>query len=532
MMNYRRLTAMLLVSGLLTGAVAGCGSSTQTTDSGSGTTAQTAAQDDTFEILQTKDDGTIMGDYYVGSNEDTINWGRLPNRDTEPVLTVESGSTVTFDTVSHEGLLEDQGRDALEYFTSQGVSEDEILTDAINITDSDIAHDFLEDGPHIVTGPVEVEGAEPGDVLKVEVLDLQPRVPYGVISNRHYKGALPDEFPENSPRYDDASAEEPEKYGDVSKFAPIKKVDDVWCSYYEVDGKEVTYELDSFLGIMGVATDTEEMLSSVPPTEQGGNLDINELGEGSTLYLPIEVEGAMFYTGDPHFAQGDGEVALTALEGSLRGTVRLTVLKNGSEEIVGDSENFTQPFGETEDYWIPIGLDEDLDEAMKEACRESIDFLNEQLGVDRDMAYAYLSAATDYEVSQVVDKTKGIHALIKKTDFINLLDINLTAGDTKQDVAVIDRTFYTPLEDTVKALGGSVKWNGDTATVTLGSVEATMTKNSNIYYSNSAKVVQDSALVEQDGTVLIPVQALNEVLNASVNWSTSDKSLNGIVIAK
>ena len=82
MMNYRRLTAMLLVSGLLTGAVAGCGSSTQTTDSGSGTTAQTAAQDDTFEILQTKDDGTIMGDYYVGSNEDTINWGRLPNRDT------------------------------------------------------------------------------------------------------------------------------------------------------------------------------------------------------------------------------------------------------------------------------------------------------------------------------------------------------------------------------------------------------------------------------------------------------------------
>ena len=96
MMNYRRLTAMLLVSGLLTGAVAGCGSSTQTTDSGSGTTAQTAAQDDTFEILQTKDDGTIMGDYYVGSNEDTINWGRLPNRDTEPVLTVESGSTVTF----------------------------------------------------------------------------------------------------------------------------------------------------------------------------------------------------------------------------------------------------------------------------------------------------------------------------------------------------------------------------------------------------------------------------------------------------
>lgn len=525
-MNYRRIAAMVLVSGILSGAIAGC-AETET-----GTPATAAQQDEEFQVLQSKDDGTIVGDYYVGSNTDTINWGRLPNRDTQAILTVESGSTVTFDTVSHEGLLEDQGRDAKEYFGNFGVSDDQILTDAINITDSDMAHDFLEDGPHIVTGPVAIEGAEPGDVLKVEVIDLQPRVPYGVISNRHYKGALPDEFPENTVRLDDASAEEPEKYGDVSVFAPIKKVDDVWCSYYDVDGKEVTYALDPFLGIMGVATDTEEMLSSVPPTEQGGNLDINELGEGSTLYLPIEVEGGMFYTGDPHFAQGDGEVALTALEGSLRGTVRLTVIKAGSDEIVGDSANFVQPFGETEDYWIPIGLDEDLDEAMKEACRESIDFLNEQLGVARDVAYAYLSAATDYEVSQVVDKTKGIHALIKKTDFTNLVNISLTANGAEQGVTIINRTFYTPLENTVKALGGSVEWDGDTATVTLGSVEAQIERNSNIYYANGNKIVEDSAVVTDNDTAMIPVQALNEVLNVGVNWSTVGKSLNGVAVAK
>ena len=531
-MNYRRITAFMLASGILTGSLAGCGGkSTETSNpaAGSGTAAQ---QEEAFQVLQTQEDGSIMGDYYVGSNEDTIHWGRLPNRDVEPVLSVESGSTVTFDTVSHEGLLEDQGRNAKEYFNGFGVSDDQILTDAINITGSDIQHDFLEDGPHIVTGPVEIEGAEPGDVLKVEVLDLQPRVPYGVISNRHYKGALPEEFPENSPRYDDASAENPERYGDVSKFAPIKKVDDVWCSYYEVDGKEVTYELDPFLGIMGVATDTEEMLSSVPPTEQGGNLDINELGEGSTLYLPIEVKGGMFYTGDPHFAQGDGEVALTALEGSLRGTVRLTLIKSGSEEVVGDSANFTQPFGETEDYWIPVGLDEDLDEAMKEACRESIDFLNEQLGVDRDMAYAYLSAATDYEVSQVVDKTKGIHALIKKTDFINLLDIALVANGEKQELTVVDRTFYAPLESAVKALGGKYSEKDGAITVTLGSVEAQMKLDSNIYTANGDRVVLDSAVIEQDGTVMVPTEALNKVLNVAVNWSTVGKSLHGIAVSK
>jgi Predicted acetamidase/formamidase len=158
---------------------------------------------------------------------------------------------------------------------------------------------------------------------------------------------------------------------------------------------------------MGLATNTEEMLSSVPPLPVGGNLDINELGIGSTLYLPVEVAGGLFYTGDPHFVQGDGEVALTALEGSLRGSVRLTVLKKGSPEIPRNGETFEQAFAETEKYWIPVGLNADLDEAMKQSVRESISFLEKQLGVDRAMAYAYLSAGVDYEVSQVVGQDQG-----------------------------------------------------------------------------------------------------------------------------
>ena len=229
------------------------------------------------------------------------------------------------------------------------------------------------------------------------MLDLAPRVPYGVITNRHFKGALPDEFPEKE-RLETASVENPEAYGDVSVFCPIHQEDGIWYGTVDDNGTEMKFPLSPFLGIMGVAPDTSEKVSTVPPINVGGNLDINELGVGATLYLPVEVEGAKFYTGDPHFVQGDGEVALTALEGSLRGTVRLTLLKAGDSSIPKTSEKFTQAFAETEKYWIPIGLNEDLDEAMKQSVRESVNFLSNQFNLDRAKVYAYLSAGVDYEV--------------------------------------------------------------------------------------------------------------------------------------
>lgn len=383
------------------------------------------------------------GEYYVPSSLENIQWGNLPNASSEPVLTIPSGGTVTFDTVSHEGILEDQGRDAVKYFSQHGINSDMVLEDAQAITDSSIEHDFEDEGPHIVTGPVAVEGADPGDVLKIEVLSLTPRVPYGVISNRHGKGALPGEFPENDGPEEGASEENPELYHNISTFTPIEEIDGKW--YASIPGEDVRFPINPFMGLMGVAADTEEYVHSVPPSETGGNLDINELGVGSTLYLPVEVAGALFYTGDPHFAQGDGEVALTALEASLRGTFRLTVLDNGDAAIPGDGKNFTQPFGETNDFWIPVGLDEDLDEAMKEAVRESVDFLDEDLQMDRSKALAYLSAATDYEVSQVVDKTKGVHALIRKDDFVNKSAvISNTTSDNEEGGELADTATNIP----------------------------------------------------------------------------------------
>ena len=359
--------------------------------------------------------GEYAGNFYVPSSLDNVTWGYLPNRTAKPVLSVPSGSVVTFDTVSHEGLLEDQGRDPAAYFGSHGVKPDHVLQEAVALTSSERAHDFAKDGPHVVTGPVAIEGAEPGDVLKVEILAVEPRVPYGVISNRHGKGALFGEYPK-TPAQADASTAHPERYGNLSIFTPIEQAGDGYVGVLDGgDGRKIKFPLQPFMGIMGVAADTDQPVHSVPPAHYGGNVDVNDLGAGATAYYPVAVPGALFYTGDSHFVQGDGEVALTALEGSARATFRLTLLKSGASEIPG--KQLSQPMGENDDFWITLGLDEDLDEAMKKSTREAIRFLTEQYGIDDTVAYAYLSAATDFEVSQVVDKTKGINSMIRKSDF-------------------------------------------------------------------------------------------------------------------
>jgi acetamidase/formamidase len=357
--------------------------------------------------------------FYVPSTLSTIKWGYLPNASDAPVLTVPSGATVVFDTVSHEGILEDQGRNPVQYFGSKGVPSRMVLNDAIAITQSNLSHDFVKDGPHIVTGPVAIQGAEPGDVLKIDILAVTPRVPYGVISNRHGKGALPGEFPEGAKPESDASAAELSKFHNVSVFTPIRRTArGQWEGVLKnQQGAEVTFPTAPFMGVMGVAADTNELVHSVPPGVFGGNMDVKDLGAGTTVYLPVFVSGANFYAGDPHMSQGNGEVALTALEHSMRATFRFTLLKKGDARIPSSSGTLVKPFGETKEYWIAIGLHPDLNEAMKDAVRESVRFLSEVLGMDRAVAYAYLSAATDFNVSQVVDRTKGIHSLIRKSDF-------------------------------------------------------------------------------------------------------------------
>lgn len=356
--------------------------------------------------------------FYVPATPETIRWGYLPNGESKPILTVPSASVVTFDTVSHEGLLEDQGRNPEKFFGQFGVPPTEVLRDAQAIATSALKHDFAQDGPHIVIGPVKVEGAEPGDVLKIEFLAFAPRVPYGVISSRHGKGALPGEFPQTPEVEAGASAASADQYHSVFKFVSMKLVNGRYiCSMKKPDGSSIEFVGAPRLGTVGVAPKTASgKPNSIPPGEYGGNLDIPLLVAGSTLYLPVQVPGANFFVADPHFAQGNGEVSLTSVEGSVRATLRLTVLKPGAPGYPS-RKPLTTPFAETPEYWIPIGLDADLNEAMKKAVRNAIDYLTANHGMDAATAMAYLSAATDFNVSQVVDRTKGVHGLIRKKDF-------------------------------------------------------------------------------------------------------------------
>jgi acetamidase/formamidase len=355
------------------------------------------------------------GAIYLPSSPEDIGWGFLPNASSTPRLEVTSGSTVVIDTVSHEGMLEDQGRDPRAYFSSYGVDPADVLLDACAIAASGIPHDF-DDGPHIVTGPIAITGTMPGDVLRVDVIALDLRVPYGVISSRHGRGCLAGEFPLGPPRSPLASSAHPELYGSAFSFVEVEGEPSAPVGVLRYGaGRHARFALAPFLGVMGVAPAVDTPVPSGPPGRHGGNIDVNLLVTGTSLYLPVQVPGASFYVGDPHFAQGDGEVALTALEAPLRATLRLTsVPRSDVAEVVGPID---RPFIETPEFWVPIGLDPDLNEAMRHATRAAVDFLEHRQSMPRSVALAYLSAAADFEVSQVVDGVKGIHCCIRKSDF-------------------------------------------------------------------------------------------------------------------
>jgi acetamidase/formamidase len=355
--------------------------------------------------------GPIDGQHYLASEPDSISWGWLPNRTSEPVLTVDSGDTVTIDTVSHEGVLEDFGRDPVGWFGRHGVAGDDVLRDAVRIAE-EVERAVGIAGPHVVTGPVAVRGAEPGELVRIDVLAARPRVPYGVISTRHGKGALAGELPEGPPPDESAPLLHPNRWRTVSVFTEIA---DGFGTMPLGDGRVVRYPLAPFPGIIGVGVDTDQLVSSMPPGPHGGNLDVRPLAVGSSVYLPVQVADGLIYAGDPHFAQGNGEVCVTALEGSLRLDLRVTVLRGGDARRTAGI--LTGPFGETDEHWIPIGLDVDLDEAMRDAVRAALRFLETRFAMPRHLAYAYLSAAADFEVSQVVDGVKGVHCLIRKRDF-------------------------------------------------------------------------------------------------------------------
>ncbi|MFT8246133.1 acetamidase/formamidase family protein [Roseomonas sp. BN140053] len=311
----------------------------------------------------------------VSATPDTVRWGAF-DAAFPPVASVAPGDLVVLECISG-------GPEALPP-AEAGMRVPEALT-RYHATEP------ARLGPHILTGPVEVRGAEPGDMLRVEVEKIELGADWGFCGFRPLFGTLPEDFP-------------------YARMLHIP-VDRETRTARLPMGAGVTLPLSPFFGVMGVAPPPEwGRISTKEPRAHGGNLDNKELGEGAVLMLPVHVAGAMFSAGDGHGVQGDGEVCINALEMCLTGHFRLGLEKGG-----GAADPVLRfPRAETATHFITMGMNEDLDLAMKQALREMISFIGARANLSAADAYQFCSLAVDFRVTQTVNGEKGVHGMLRK----------------------------------------------------------------------------------------------------------------------
>lgn len=295
-----------------------------------------------------------------------------------PVLRIRDGQTVVIDTVSHGGLTEDP----VKFFAEAGIPKSEVLQDVIDISSVPRTEGF---GGHVLTGPIHIEGAETGDMLEVRIHEVTPRVPYGV-NNPGPGGVEPTLVAERTAK--------------VIKFDLARNV-----GRYP-SGIEVP--LSPFMGIMAVAPSPAiGQVGSRAPGNFGGNMDLAALKPGATLYLPVFTSGALFYTGDSHAAQGDGEVDGNAIEASMTAKLQFIVHK-------GAGKSMKYPAAEDTDSYYAMGMDRDLDTALKNAVREAVVFLAGK-GLSVSDAYSVASVAVDFGIAEAVDDNLLVYGRIPKS---------------------------------------------------------------------------------------------------------------------
>jgi acetamidase/formamidase len=307
--------------------------------------------------------------HVLRSNPQTIHWGYFDGA-LAPVLTVDSGDRVAIECVS--------GNPEWMPPKSSGF---EVLPELQDI------HQRVKrgSGNHILTGPIFVRGAAVGDVLEVRILEIELRQNWGYNLFRAYGGTLPEDFP----------------YYRIMHVALDRG------SNRAILPSGLTVPIRPFFGQLAVAPSKAfGRQNSKEPREFGGNIDCKELTAGSTIYLPVWNEGALFSTGDGHAAQGDGEVNGTAIETALKGTFELHVRKDLGWRL---------PRAQTATHLIAFGLDPDLDDAARQALREMIGWIMALTGIAKEEAYSLCSFAVDLHVTQTVNNVKGVHAMIERS---------------------------------------------------------------------------------------------------------------------
>ncbi len=326
----------------------------------------------------------------------TVHWGYF-SAGLAPALKVQSGDLIEVEAVTHHA----------------GDDPDLMFDPAIERLYAGVPPEERSPGPHILTGPIQVEDARPGDMLEVRYLRMTPRCRYG--SNLAARwGYL---------------------YGETGQKerVTIYVLDEhshTACALYAYDVRTpnrppgtitrcsqadrepalagIRLPLRPHLGTAGVAPDAPGRVSSIPPGGHGGNIDNWRIGAGATMYYPVQVPGALFSIGDPHVSQGDGELSGTAIEASLNVLLQLTVRRDFT---------FASPLLETADSWIVHGFDEDLNVAMRNAANGMLSFLADRRGLSKNDAYSLMSVAADFAVTQVVNGRRGIHVRIPRTIF-------------------------------------------------------------------------------------------------------------------
>lgn len=307
-----------------------------------------------------------MAHHRLDAGAETVHWGYF-DATLKPLLTIDSGDTVTISTVSG-------GADVMP-------APPLAVPPALAAVQKSVP---MKLPGHMCTGPVAIRGAKAGQVLEVRIKAIELHYDWGYNFVRPLSGALPDDFHERH------------------------------LMHIPLDRERMTARLPwgldlplaPFFGVMAVAPPSAwGMISTLPPRRNGGNLDNKELVAGATLYLPIQVDGALFSVGDGHGAQGDGEVCITAIETGLIGTFEL---------VVRDDFALSWPRAETPTHMITMAFDPDLDDCVVIALRQMIDLIVERVGISRAEAYTLCSLAADLRVTQVVNGNKGIHVMLDK----------------------------------------------------------------------------------------------------------------------